>query len=38
MFYLIEYMDNTLDYGDESLITVNLDPLEEMISNLEIDD
>ena len=38
MFYLIEDMDNPLDYGDESLITVNLDPLEEMISNLEIDD
>jgi hypothetical protein len=38
MFYLIEDMDNPLDYGDESLITVNLVPLEEMISNLEIDD
>jgi hypothetical protein len=38
MFYLIEDMDNPLDYGDESLITVNLDPLEEMIINLEIEE
>ena len=37
MFYLIEDMDNPLDYSDESLITVNLSPLEELIENLEID-
>lgn len=36
MFYLIEDMDNPLDYSEESLITVNLDPLEEMIENLDI--
>lgn len=36
MFYLIEDMDNPLDYSEESLITVNLSPLEEMIENLEI--
>ena len=36
MFYLIEDMDNPLDYSEESLITVNLDPLEEMIENLKI--
>jgi len=34
MFYLIEDMDNPLDYSEDSLITVNLDPLEEMIDNL----
>jgi hypothetical protein len=37
MFYLIEDMDNPLDYGEESLITVNLNPLEEMIDNLDIE-
>jgi len=34
MFYLIEDMDNPLDYSEDSLITVNLDPIEEMIDNL----
>ena len=33
---LIEDMDHPLDYSDESLITVNLDPLEELIENLSI--
>ena len=37
MFFLIEDMDHPLDYSDESLITVNLSPLEELIENLEID-
>lgn len=36
MFFLIEDMDHPLDYSDESLITVNLDPLEELIENLSI--
>ena len=36
MFYLIEDMDNPLDYSNDSLITVNLGPLEEMIDNLEL--
>ena len=38
MFFLIEDMDHPLDYSDESLITVNLDPLEELIENLSIND
>ena len=38
MFFLIEDMDHPLDYSDESLITVNLDPLEELIENLAIND
>ena len=38
MFFLIEDMDHPLDYSDESLITVNLDPLEELIENLGIND
>ena len=38
MFFLIEDMDHPLDYSDESLITVNLDPLEELIGNLSIND
>ena len=38
MFFLIEDMDHPLDYSDESLITVNLDPLEELIDNLNIND
>ena len=37
MFFLIEDMDHPLDYSDESLITVNLSSLEELIENLEID-
>ena len=37
MFFLIEDMDHPLDYSDDSLITVNLGPLEELIENLEID-
>ena len=38
MFYLIEDMDHPLDYSEESLITVNLDPLEELIENLDINE
>ena len=37
VFFLIEDMDHPLDYSDESLITVNLSSLEELIENLEID-
>ena len=37
MFFLIEDMDNPLDYSDSSLITVNLDPLDELIENLNIE-
>ena len=38
MFYLIEDMDNPLDYSETSLITVNLNSLEELMDNLERDD
>ncbi len=37
MFFLIEDMDHPLDYSDESLITVNLHPLEELMEHLDID-